>query len=85
MVTPLALRAKQEAAALVLAFIPCHNNDMTKKAFALALLAVWCIVTVGSAFGYCLLDMYWYTPLTVFVFLLVGRLWGLEYDRLFKK
>lgn len=78
-------RFKKELMALGCAFVPIAGNDNTKKIFALAMLFAWIGLTVASAAH--LIDLntisYTYDLLTAAVFLLLGRLWGLEYERLF--
>ena len=80
-------RIKNELIALIFTVIPVNGNSNLKKIFAIALLSVWIILTLASAFGECNLSsvQYQYTLLTAAVFLLFGRLWGLEYERLFGK
>ena len=77
---------KKEGKALAYTVIPVEGNSDVKKLFAITLLGVWSVLTVAAAFVLCDLSQIQtpYTILTAAVFLLFGRLWGIEYDRMFK-
>lgn len=76
-------RAKIECVALGRALMPHKNNNDVRKAVAIILVLVWSAITLSlSLEGVKAVAPPYYGLLTAVVFLLVGRLWNIEVDRL---
>lgn len=79
-------RLKQEAKALALTFIPRDGNNHMRKVCGLTMLAFWiawtALITTHHAWLEGAHTVGAYTATTAFVFLMLGKLWDIEYNRI---
>lgn len=60
---------------------PHGGNDNGRKLATLGLFLIWGILTIGMAgFGWKTPEMY--TPLTLLLGIILGKMWEIEYERL---
>lgn len=76
-------QARIEARGLLRVFMPHEDNSLTKKILTISFVSVWLLITVGLAFQ----DIGTIAPphygiFTAIVFLIVGKQWDIEVERL---
>lgn len=72
-------QATTELYALIRTFRPVPQNNDARKHLSTILVATWSVLTLGLAGGWFgNPSVVFYGPLTALVFLIVGRMWGLE-------
>ncbi len=81
--TPSYERAKIEAVGLWRALMPQDETETVPKVVALILVVLWSVISLSLTFeGVAAVAPPYYGLFTALVFLLVGRLWNLEAERL---
>lgn len=74
---------RTECKGLVLTFMPHDNNSNLRKAITLLFVTVWLIITLGLAFqDFAVVQPPFYGVFTAIVFLIVGKQWDIEVQRL---
>lgn len=78
--------AKLEVRGLWRTFMPHEENNNTRKAVTLILVLTWSILTIAMAFeDLATVSPPFYGLYTAVIFLIVGRLWNLEVEKLLPK
>lgn len=74
-------RAKIEAHAFARCFYPHKDNSSTRKYTTLFLFGLWAVITAGIAFGVAESTQVYFI-MSMFVWLILGRMWDIEVGRL---